>query len=212
MENARLTESGSGEDLRAGAAEALAESLRLSEPPQRIHCLDVSTIQGRATVASRVCFVDGRPEKAFYRRFRISEDAAGDDFSAMREAVLRSARLCADSTDDLLPDLMVIDGGRGQLGAAIDGLESLELSTDVAVIGLAKSRLRGVGEDRSRTAERVFLPGESVPVPMVDGAPETLLVTALRDEAHRFAITYHREVRGRLTSVLDHVPGVGQLY
>ncbi len=211
MENARLSgrAATAAPGQRAGAAEALAETLDLPEPPQRIHCIDVSTIQGRATVASRVCFVEGRPEKAFYRRFSISAAAAGDDFSAMREAVERSLRLCVDATDDLLPDLLVLDGGRGQLGAALDALAALRLATDVPAVGLAKSRLRGVGEGRQRTEERVFKPGNAVPVPLADGAPETLLITALRDEAHRFAITYHRKVRGRLTSVLDDVEGVG---
>ncbi|MBK8977978.1 MAG: excinuclease ABC subunit UvrC [Planctomycetes bacterium] len=213
QENARLTRAAAaaGEAAQADAGEALAALLELTEPPQRIHCLDVSTTQGRGTVASRVCFVDGRPAKDWYRRLRIADEHAGDDFAAMEEAVQRSVRRCLDGVDDLLPDLLIVDGGAGQLAAAGRALASLGLAPgELPVVGLAKSRLRGApGDRRERSDERLFVPGRGVPIHLDDGSPPWRLVTALRDEAHRFAITYHRQLRGRVASVLDDIPGVG---
>jgi excinuclease ABC subunit C len=211
QENARLADAvaSDAEQRLVTAARALTDVLRLPSPPQRIHCLDVSTIQGRATVASRVCFVDGRPAKSAYRRIRISAANAGDDFAAMREAVARSLGSCLQRDDDELPDLLIVDGGAGQLAAAADALADVALVGDVPIVGLAKSRLRGAGAARQRTSERLFVQGSSEPIPLRDGAPETLLVAAIRDEAHRFAITYHRKVRGRLTSRLDSIDGIG---
>lgn len=194
---------------RRAGAERLAQLLALPDPPERLHCLDVSTIQGTSTVASRVCFVDGTPAKGQYRRFRISGANAGDDFGAMSEAVLRSLRLCLERDDEELPDLLVVDGGRGQLTAACRAIEELGLQDDLSICGLAKSRLRGVGDDRRESGERIFVPGDERSLALPRGAPETLLIAALRDEAHRFAITYHRKQRGRITSELDDVPGVG---
>ncbi|MCC6783063.1 MAG: excinuclease ABC subunit UvrC [Planctomycetes bacterium] len=210
-ENARLNAAASEElaAARGDAAERLAELCELEAPPQLVHCMDVSTMQGRDTVASRVAFVDGVPEKAAYRRFKISAEHAGDDFAAMEEAVRRSLLRCREGTDERLPDLLVVDGGKGQLDAARRAAAALGLGDDVPIVGLAKSRLRGVGEARGRTAERLVLPSRAEPVPLGEGEPETLLVTALRDEAHRFAITFHRQLRGKLTSVLDDVPGIG---
>ena len=194
---------------RLVGAERLAQLLDLPEPPRRLHCLDVSTIQGTNTVASRVCFVDGVPDKSSYRRFAISAAHAGDDFAAMQEAVGRSLSLCLSRDDEELPDLLVVDGGQGQLAAALRATSELGLQEDLRLCGLAKSRLRGVGQARAETGERVFLPDRELPVPLASNAPETLLIAALRDEAHRFAITYHRQRRSRLTSELDEVAGVG---
>jgi len=194
---------------RRAAGERLARLLGLPEAPARLHCIDVSTIQGTNTVASRVCFVDGVPHKAHYRRFKISAEHAGDDFAAMAEAVRRSLGLCVERDDEDLPDLLVVDGGRGQLAAAVRAVNELGLSDEVVLCGLAKSRLQGVGDARSESGERIFLPDRETPIPLPMQAPETLLVAALRDEAHRFAITYHRASRSRLTSELDDVPGIG---
>ncbi len=194
---------------RAAGAERLARLLDLPEAPQRLHCIDVSTIQGTSTVASRVAFVDGQPDKAHYRRFRISAEHAGDDFAAMEEAVRRSLSLCLERDDEDLPDLLVVDGGKGQLAAAERAVAELGLQDDLRRCGLAKSRLRGVGDARAETGERLFLPGRDAAIALPPAAPETLLIAALRDEAHRFAITYHRQTRGRLGSELDAIPGVG---
>lgn len=210
-ENARLADAmaADAEARRREGAERLARLLDLPEPPQRLHCLDVSTIQGTSTVASRVCAVDGKPQKDQYRRFRISAANAGDDFAAMQEAVQRSLQLCLERDDEDLPDLLVVDGGKGQLAAAQRAVAELGLQDDLRLCGLAKSRLKGLGDARAESGERIFLPGDDEPRPLPAGAPETLLVAALRDEAHRFAITYHRQQRGKLTSELDDVPGVG---
>ncbi len=195
---------------RVEAAQRLAQRAGLDVTLQRLHCIDVSTTQGKDTVASRVCFVDGEPHKAHYRRFRISSAHAGDDFSAMQEAVRRSLALCLERDDEDLPDLLVVDGGEGQLAAAKRAIAELALDAEVPVCGLAKSRLRGVGDRKTETGERLVLPGKHLPVPLVPNAPETLLVAALRDEAHRFAITYHRQRRGRIGSEIDGIPGIGK--
>jgi excinuclease ABC subunit C len=211
QQNAQLADAmaADAESRRRQGAERLARLLDLPEPPRRLHCLDVSTIQGTSTVASRVCFVDGEPDKSQYRRFKISAEHAGDDFGAMQEAVRRSLQLCVERDDEELPDLLVIDGGKGQLAAAEKALAELGLGEELWVCGLAKSRLKGLGDARAESGERIFLPGEEVARPLPLGAPETLLVAGLRDEAHRFAITYHRQTRGRIGSELDEVPGVG---
>ena len=210
-QNAELADAvtADADERRRRAAERLARLLELPEPPLRLHCLDVSTMQGTSTVASRVVFVDGAPFKAHYRRFRISAEHAGDDFAAMAEAVRRSLALCLERDDEELPDLLVVDGGKGQLAAAERALAELGIGEELPVCGLAKSRLQGIGDARVASAERIFRPGHDEPIPLAVDAPETLLVAALRDEAHRFAITYHRKQRSKLTSELDDVPGVG---
>jgi excinuclease ABC subunit C len=190
----------------------LQELLGLEEVPDHIHCLDISTIQGRSTVASRVAFRGGRPEKAGYRKFRIRSITGQDDFAAMAEALERSLGLCLEKDEDL-PDLVVIDGGKGQLASAREVLGNLGLLDEVAIVGLAKDRMRvrgsGSSAVREQTGERVFLPGRELPIPLRPGEPETHLMTHVRDEAHRFAITYHRKLRGRIGSQLDQIPGVG---
>ncbi len=210
-ENARLADAVQADDgaRRRAAAAALGALLGSEAPPQRIHCLDVSTIQGTSTVASRVCFVDGAPHKDGYRRFKIGAGAAGDDFAAMDEAVRRSLTRCLGDDDDELPDLLLVDGGKGQLGAALRAVDDLGLRDDLALAGLAKSRLRGVGDERRESGERLFVPDRADAIPLAVGAPATLLVAHVRDEAHRFAITYHRKVRGRITSRLDRIDGIG---
>ncbi len=211
LQNAQLADAMAADAAgrRRVGGERLARLLELPEVPTRLHCIDVSTIQGTSTVASRVCFVDGQPDKSHYRRFRISVEHAGDDFAAMAEAVRRSLSLCLERDDEDLPDLLVVDGGRGQLAAAERAILELGLDDDLWRCGLAKSRLRGVGKARAETGERIFLPGQETPIPLTADAPETLLVAALRDEAHRFAITYHRQTRGRIASELDEIPGIG---
>jgi excinuclease ABC subunit C len=211
QQNAALADAvaADAEARREQAALRLAACLGLALPPSRLHCIDVSTTQGVETVASRVCFVDGRPHKDHYRRFRITEENRGDDFSAMREAVRRSLLLCVERDNEELPDLLVVDGGRGQLTAAVRALEELGLQDDVAVCGLAKQRSPGRGVAAAAASERLFQVGRDAATPLPDNAPETHLVTHIRDEAHRFAITYHRKRRGRIGSELDAVSGVG---
>jgi excinuclease ABC subunit C len=169
--------------------ERVQQRLGLLQVPGLIHGLDISTIQGHFTVASRVAFRDGRPDKAGYRRFRIRTVSGQDDFAAMAEALLRSLRLCLEDADGELPDLLLIDGGKGQLSAAVAVVEELGLGEDLVVVSLAKDKARGRGDRKLRTGERVFVPGQPLPLGLAPGDPETLLLTHVRDEAHRFAIT-----------------------
>ncbi|MEE2888651.1 MAG: excinuclease ABC subunit UvrC, partial [Planctomycetota bacterium] len=211
-DNARLTDAVEADQAarRELGAHELARLLALPEAPRSIHCLDVSTIQGRDTVASRIAFLDGLPDKAGYRKFKISPAAAADDFSGIEEAVRRSLSLCLTKDDEELPDLIIVDGGAGQVSAAEQAFADLGLDDEVALVGLAKSRRKGSGDRPERSHERLFRRGGGDPLALPVGAPVTLLVAALRDEAHRFAIRYHRQLRGKLSSQLDEVDGVGK--
>jgi len=177
---------------------ALQARLDLPRVPVRIECYDISTIQGAQTVGSRVVFEDALPDKDGYRRFRIRTVRGQDDFASMREVLLRRFR-----RDDEEPDLVVIDGGQGQLGEVLKVLPE-----GIMAIGLAKARTLPGGR---KTFERVFLPGRRTPIPLPPDAPETYLLARIRDEAHRFAITYHRRLRSRKTmrSELDDIAGLG---
>ncbi|MBI4799510.1 MAG: excinuclease ABC subunit UvrC [Desulfarculus sp.] len=177
----------------------LAVKLGLADPPRRLECMDISHLGGSLTVASLVCFVDGLPYKAGYRRYKvIGAEGAPDDFAAMAEVVAR--RLGGDLE---LPDLLVLDGGKGQLSAGLKALEGVLPERRPPLIALAKGR---DGEP-----DRVFLPGRKNPVALKPRDLGLLLLMRLRDEAHRFAITYHRALRKKaLTkSILEEVPGVG---
>ncbi len=178
----------------AGAVAELAEYLGLSAPPARIECFDISHIQGAETVASMVVFEDGAANKDEYRRYKLKTvEGKPDDFRSMAEVVGRRFR----GAEGLLPDLVIIDGGKGQLSAALAVIR--ELGVTVPVVGLAKE------------FEHIFREGESEPLILPRSSQALFLVQRIRDEAHRFAITYHRKLRARrnLVSVLDHVPGIG---
>jgi excinuclease ABC subunit C len=263
----------------------LQQRLRLPRLPRRIECFDISTIQGQQTVGSQVVFTDGEPDKAGYRLFKVRGDAAGDDFASMFQVLTR--RLSRGREQDDLPDLLLIDGGKGQLNVARAALKEVGLTlSDVSLAGLAKSRvledeqrfaarqgfkmadawadragpepevaqideaLSGEGPSplpgsrvaegsdiappapapaapsrlgRSRKAgryksdtlerspERVFLPGQKNPVVLRQNTSELHLLARLRDEAHRFAITFHRKLRRErnFRSILEEIPGIG---
>lgn len=197
--------------------EILKDKLRLPALPRRMECIDISNFHETAIVASNVCFIGGKPARDQYRHYTIETvQGAPDDFGSMREAVKR--RLERARRDGDTPDLLVIDGGRGQLQAALD---SAKLFPDVAltIVSLAKSRVekkKAIGRvfDSSapqRSFERVFMDPESDPVPLAPGSPEYRLMTRLRDEAHRFAITHHRKKRAKVLqgSTLENIPGIG---
>lgn len=197
--------------------EILKDKLRLPVLPHRMECIDISNFHETAIVASNVCFIGGKPAKDQYRHYTIETvQGAPDDFGSMREAVKR--RLDRAQRDGDTPDLLVIDGGRGQLQAALD---SAKLFPDVAItiVSLAKSRVektKAIGRvmDTSapqRSFERVFLNPDDDPVPLAPGSPEYRLMTRLRDEAHRFAITHHRKKRAKVLqgSTLENIPGIG---
>lgn len=192
------------EESQAAWAEAamqqLQEALSLPSPPWRIEGFDISNIQGTAPVASMVVFEDAQPAKGEYRRFRIRYNPESpDDFAMMREAVLRRFKAWKDGKEGFLklPDLLVIDGGRGQLHAALQAQSEIGLT--VPTIGLAKRR------------EQVFQPGRAEPLEMPLNAPGLVLIRRLRNEAHRFALSYHRKLRDKrmFGNPLDEVPGIG---
>ncbi len=197
------------------ALRELQEALELDTPPARIECYDISHTQGTAPVASRVVFVHGTPRKSEYRRFNVHPPSVADDYAAMREALSRRFRRYAeasgkpieaapgkkdsDRTWRLLPDLLVVDGGAGQVHTAYQVLREFGLAERVPVIGLAK-RL-----------EEIYRPGHREPLVLPRSSPALHLLQRIRDEAHRFALTSHRRRRRKvgMASVLEEIPGVG---
>ncbi|MEO1247239.1 MAG: excinuclease ABC subunit UvrC, partial [Pseudomonadota bacterium] len=182
---------------------ALGELLGLEEPPARLECFDVSHTSGEATVASCVVFNQAGPLKSDYRRFNLKPESAGDDYAAMAEALTRRyARVKKGEVP--MPDVLFVDGGKGQLKEAVKVLAGLELDW-LKLVAVAKGRARRPG------SERLFLPDDPVPMTLSPDSPALLLIQQLRDEAHRFAITGHRQRRGkaRRTSRLEEIPGLG---
>lgn len=201
-----------GERDLGATLDQLARRLGLDAPPRWIECYDISTHQGALTVGAQVVFRDGEPDKGSYRLYRIHSVAGQDDFASMREVLSRRFRRALAEQQDL-PDLLIIDGGKGQLAMALEALRELGVE-GVAAVGLAKSRTLdtpGPSEAVMRSPERVFLPGRKNPVVFRPHEPALHLVTRIRDEAHRFAITFHRRLRRKqnLRSLLDEIPGVG---
>lgn len=191
-------------------AEDLRRRLRLGSAPKRIECVDISTFQGRETVGSVVSFDEGRPDRSRYRRFRVREVEGTDDFASLREVLRR--RLRAGQRGGDLPDLLVVDGGRGQLGVAAAVAEEIGLAS-LELAALAKARVERAPTSSvvRRSEERVFRPGRANPILLPRNSDALFLLQQLRDEAHRFAVEYHRSLRGKrqLRSPLDRVPGVG---
>lgn len=193
------------------ALQELQTALGLSRAPVRIECYDISTTQGVEVVGSMVVFEHGVAKKSDYRRFKIKTVTGQDDFASMREVLMRRFdRWRRVSSGELkgtrgsqgwgkLPDLVVVDGGKGQLGVAVEVLQAFELQDQVPVVGLAKRH------------EELFKPGESHSLVLEPTDPAILLLRRIRDEAHRFAITYHRQRRQKrgLASQLDEIPGIG---
>jgi len=192
--------------------EVLQQRLHLSRLPRRIECYDISTIQGRFSVGSGVAFTDGRPDKNRYRRYRIREVTGQDDFAMLAEVFSR--RFSSDRmAEDGLPDLVVVDGGIGQLNAAGEIISELGLAGRIDLVSLAKSRVvRNMTDDAiQKSNERVFLQGRRNPVVLRQNSAALLLLAAIRDEAHRFAIEYHRKLRGKegIASGVEQIPGIG---
>lgn len=183
----------------------VASQLRLSKVPKRIECFDISTHQGERTVGSMVVFEGGEPNKQRYRRYNIKRVAGQDDFAAMREVLMRRFTRAVAEAD--LPDLVLIDGGKGQLGVASTVMKDLAIE-DLDLASIAKSRAQ---EDGGHSPERFFRPGRSNPIILPQNSPVVLLLARVRDEAHRFAITFHRErrKRGTIRTSLADIPGVG---
>ena len=187
----------------SGRLQSLTEALGLDEVPERIECFDISHTSGESTVASCVVFGLEGPLKSDYRRFNIRDIQPGDDYGAMEQALTRRyTRL--KKGEGKLPDILFIDGGKGQVSSACKALEELQV-TDVRIIGVAK------GPGRKPGLETLHIPGRSTAVTLLADSPALHLIQQVRDEAHRFAITAHRQRRARTrsTSPLEHIPGVG---
>lgn len=202
------------ETAQASALTELADALELPEVPHRIECYDVSNVAGSHPVSSMVVFVEGRAKKSDYRKFKIQYDRGPNDFAMMQETLRRRLRYLRRATDDedrplerelarkekfnKKPDLLLIDGGKGQLGAVTEVLEELDM-TGLSVAGLAKEH------------EWLYLPGQSDPIVLPPNSAGLHLVQRIRDEAHRFAVTYHRQRRSKamVKSALDVLDGVG---
>jgi excinuclease ABC subunit C len=191
----------------------LQTQLRLKRYPQRIECFDISMIHGSHAVGSMVTFINGEPDKNLYRHFRIrtiDPSSGGDDFGMMLEVLKRRFTRGKEEAD--LPDLIVVDGGRGQLAMALTAMAELGIE-GVDAAGLAKMRVQAAprSSEIERSEERVFLPGQTNPVILKRNSNALFLLQRVRDEAHRFAITHHRKLRSRQTlySILDRIPGVG---
>jgi excinuclease ABC subunit C len=238
-------------ERREQALAALVKSLHLTRPPRWMECYDISTFQGALAVGSGVSFKDGEPDKANYSRYKVKGVAGQDDYAMLHEVITR--RLRRAMAENAFPDLVVIDGGKGQLNAALAAAKDLGVSTSplagipgapfVEMVGLAKSRLvdpvslgttrviarrasrgaaqaladaaeardRGFVSELARSPERVFLPGRKEPVVLRQNSAELFLLARIRDEAHRFAITFHRKLRRErnFQSVLEEIPGIG---
>ncbi|MBO4879159.1 MAG: excinuclease ABC subunit UvrC [Clostridia bacterium] len=183
-----------------GALSELCSVIGIDFLPRRLECFDNSHMQGRDTVGSMVVFIDGKPEKKLYRRFRTKQDVNGDDYLAMREHLTRryERTLAGDEKFAELPDLLIVDGGRGQLNVALEVLSELGLS-HIPAIGLAERN------------EEIILPDREESVILQRSSPALQLLQRIRDEAHRFAITYHRSLREKssLYSKLDGIRGIG---
>ncbi len=212
MLTALKTRKNSEQDRAEGALDDLQNQLKLSSPPMRIECYDISNTGGTALVGSMVVFLKGRPEKNHYRHFNIRSVQGPDDYASMEEILRRRFQRLAlsreesrapggkpDSSFSSLPDLVLIDGGKGQLNRAVEVLREFDLLDTIPVAGLAKRY------------EEVYLPDEDYPVSFEKNSPGLQLLQRSRDEAHRFAISAHRKRRSRqgLQSSLEKIPGVG---
>ncbi|MEZ4507260.1 MAG: excinuclease ABC subunit UvrC [Thermomicrobiales bacterium] len=192
------------DEMRMTAAlHELSDALDLPRLPRRIECFDISNLQGTNTVASMVVFEDGRPAKREYRRFNIKSVDGPNDFASMHEVIRRRFKRAADRDEETegkwttLPDFVIIDGGKGQLNAALAAME--ETGLNVPMAGLAKEN------------EELYLPGNPIPVILPRDSQALYLVQRVRDEAHRFAVSFHRQKRSKqsFVSSLDTIPGIG---
>ena len=197
----------SGRAEREAALERIGKRLRLARTPHRIECFDISHLGGELTVGSRAVLIDIEPRKSEYRHYRLRTVSGGDDYGALAEVLSRRFRDAAPG-DAGLPDLMVIDGGKGQLNAALQILDERGLAGAFDVVGLAKQRETAAGEARP---DRVFRPNVKDPLTITPRRPELRPLQHARDEAHRFGIAYSRKLHRKKhqSSALDQIPGIG---
>jgi excinuclease ABC subunit C len=199
------------EQTREKMLEDLRTKLHLRNSPKRIECYDISNLQGAMVVASQVTFDEGEPCKDLYRRYRIRSFEGQDDFASMYEVLKR--RLERAVRENTYPDLWVIDGGKGQLNVAMQVLREFNLAEQIDCVSLAKQHVLNDRREKevTKSDERVFLPNRKDPLVLPKNSTALFLLVRVRDEAHRFAITYNRELRrrARLRSVLDDIEGIG---
>src|SRR5229473_3131540 len=213
MDNARQSFAArrDNENTRERMLEELRTRLHLRNTPKRIECYDISNLQGSMVVGSQATFDEGEPRKDLYRRYRIRTVEGQDDFASMYEVLSR--RLKRATAEKEYPDLWVIDGGKGQLNVALEVLREFKLLDQIDVISLAKQHVLNDPRERAvvKSEERVFLPNRKDPIVLPKNSTALFLLVRIRDEAHRFAITYNRELRrrSRLRSVLDDIEGIG---
>jgi len=183
-------------------AGAMQKGLGLARLPERIECLDISNLGGKQAVGSLVCFVAGEKAKERYRHYAIHTVAVPDDYAMMAEVLGR--RFARGLAENDMPDLFLVDGGKGQLGVAIHALAELGIPGGVELAGIAKEK----GEE----GEKLYRPGRKNPIVLDRYSPVLLYLMRIRDEAHRYGITIHRRLRGKeaLTSSLEQIPGVGK--
>ena len=179
--------------------EQMRLDLKMKEEPRHIECFDISNIQGTNNVASCVVFINGKPSKKLYRKFNIKTIDGQNDFGSMQEVVYRRYKRLLDEKQDL-PNLIVIDGGKGQLSSAVKSLKELDLDNKISVLGIAK-RL-----------EELYFPNDSIPLYLNKKSETLKVIQQLRNEAHRFGISFHRDKRSKssLTSGLDNIHGIGE--
>jgi excinuclease ABC subunit C len=179
--------------------EELQDALQLPDLPVHIECFDNSNFQGAYPVSAMVCFINGQPAKNEYRHFHVKTVQGINDFATMSEVVFRRYKRLLEENKPL-PQLVIIDGGKGQLGAALESIEKLGLTGRMTIVGLAKRE------------ESIFFPGDSEPLQLPFDSPAHLLVRRIRDEVHRFGITFHRQVRskGTFKNELESIPGIGE--
>src|ERR1700688_1048968 len=213
MDNARQSFASrrDNEKTRESMLEDLRVKLGLHNAPKRIECYDISNLQGSMVVGSQVTFDEGEPQKNLYRRYRIRSFEGQDDFAAMYEVLKR--RLERATREKEYPDLWVIDGGKGQLNVALEVLREFNLRDQIDCVSLAKQHVLNERHEKqvTKSEERVFLPNRKDPIVLPKNSTALFLLVRSRDEAHRFAITYNRELRrrARMRSVLDDIEGVG---
>jgi excinuclease ABC subunit C len=204
LEQLRIKRLAAPRALEAALAE-LQRELHLPRPPVRIEGYDISNIQGMAAVGSMVVFEQGRPKSAHYRRFRIKTVAGADDYAMLQEVLRRRFKrvkspdyIGAEGAWAVLPDLVLIDGGRGQLNAALAAMQEMG-ATEIPTASLAKEN------------EDIFIPRQAEPVRLPGSSPGRQLLQRVRDESHRFALGYHQKIRKKesFTSALDSIPGIG---
>ena len=188
--------------------DALAKTLGLRQIPRRVECVDISNFQGSDTVGAIVAFFDGVADKSSYRKYNVTQLGMPNDFASMHEVVSR--RLKRGAAEDSLPDLLVIDGGAGQLSMALQARDELGLSVEIVALAKMRTESEVQSTDIARKPERLYIPGHELPIMLDEGAPMTRFLARIRDEVHRFVITFHRAKRSKrvFNSKLDSVSGV----